>query len=59
NLPDLPPASKVRNYEGMAKRFYDYGKPGDPLKVCIEKYLLSGGVTAEEIEIFRKTMLVK
>jgi hypothetical protein len=59
NLPDLPPASKVRNYEGMVKRFYDYGKPGDPLKVCIEKYLLSGGVTAEEIETFRKTMLVK
>ena len=31
----------------------------DVVKVCIEKYLLSGGVTAEEIETFRKAMLVK
>ena len=58
-LPDIPPVDKFRNFDGMVKSFYQYGKPGDSLKVCIEKYLLSCGITAEEIETFRKTMLVK
>ncbi|MBO4631336.1 MAG: tyrosine-protein phosphatase, partial [Lentisphaeria bacterium] len=59
NLPDLPPKDKWRDYDGMVEGFYKYGKTGESLKDCIEKYLLSGGVTPEEIATFRKIMLVK
>lgn len=45
------------NFPATVAGFDKYGKPGDPLQKRIENYLLNNGVTAAEIESFRKIML--
>ena len=47
------------NFAGMIKSFSAYGKPEDPLSRKIENYLISGGITPQEIAAFRKLMCEK
>lgn len=49
------------DYDGAAKYLWAFGKQGDgsylPFKDCVEKYLISIGITAEDISTFRSNML--
>jgi len=44
-------------YQYFLELFPQYGKEGDSFNKMIENYLLSCGITMEEIEKFRKIML--
>ena len=44
------------NFAATIRGFDTYGKPGDPLHKKIEIYLLSSGITPQEIAAFRQLM---
>jgi hypothetical protein len=44
-------------YQYFLELFPQYGKEGDSFNKMIENYLLSCGITMEEIEKFRQIML--
>ena len=44
------------NFAATIRGFSAYGKPTDPLHKKIENYLLSGGITPQEIAAFRQLM---
>ena len=44
------------NFPATIRGFSAYGKPDDPLHKKIENYLLSGGITPQEIAAFRQLM---
>lgn len=60
-FPRLPPnvnpkTRKSFNFAATIRGFSAYGKPTDPLHKKIENYLLSGGITPQEIAAFRQIM---
>ena len=48
---------KYENYDTISLGFDKYGEPGDPLSVKIQKFLLTCGVTQEEIDAFKAIIL--
>ncbi len=58
-LPDLKKdqGNFWQRYQDFLDGFPKYGEEGDSFNKCIEKYLLSCGITMEEIEAFREIML--
>ncbi|MBR0459594.1 MAG: tyrosine-protein phosphatase [Victivallales bacterium] len=59
SLPDLKKdqGNFWQRYDDFLERFPKFGKKGDSFNKCVEKYLLSCGITLEEIETFREIML--
>ena len=48
---------KYENYDTISLGFDKYGEPGEPLSVKIQKFLLTCGVTQEEIDAFKAIIL--
>ena len=54
---ELDPAQEWRRFVEMAAAIDAYGKPDEPFRVKVERYLADCGVTADEIEAIRKIVL--
>ncbi|MBP5673806.1 MAG: tyrosine-protein phosphatase [Victivallales bacterium] len=48
---------KYENYDTISQGFAKYGDPNDPLSVKIQKFLITCGVTQEEIDAFKAIIL--